>query len=90
MGGRGRTVESQPVELWMYDVSVSSMYGEPYQRPSMRRRGSVMRNSSLAPPGRSTVRTACPICFTMMLPPEKLVFCAECPWSVRPFEGLVM
>ena len=55
----------------MYDVSVSSMYGEPYHRPSMRRRGSVMRNCSFAPPGRSTVSTACPICFTMMLPPAQ-------------------
>lgn len=71
------TVDSQPEELWIYEVSASSMYGEPYQRPSIRRRGRVIRNSSLPPPSRSTVKMACPICLTMMLPPEKLVFWAE-------------
>lgn len=47
------------------------MYGEPYQSPSIRRRGSVIKNSSLSPSGKLTVRTACPICLTMILPPTR-------------------
>ena len=60
------------------------MYGEPYHRPSMRRRGKVMRYSSSCPSGRFTVSNACPICFTMIDPPLNDVFCPLWPVSYKP------
>jgi hypothetical protein len=67
-----------------------TMYGLPYQIPSMRRRGSVITYCSLWPDGSATVSTACPTCLTMMFPAEKEVFCALWPRSVRPWLGFEM
>lgn len=73
-GTRRRTVLNHPLELEIQLVSASSIYGLPYQSPSILSLGNVMIYSSLVPSGRSTVSEACPICFTMMEPPVE-VFC---------------
>ena len=49
------------------------MYGLPYHNPSILNLGNVIRYSSFSPEGRFTLRTACPICFTIMLPPAKSI-----------------
>lgn len=80
--GQSRTmVARKPVDDWMLLVSVSSMYGLPVTRPSIRSLGSVIRYCSFSPVGSSSSSVAWPFWRTMIEGNENDVFWPEAPTS---------
>lgn len=68
--GRVHTIDMNPVDEAIYDVSDSSIYGLPTSKPAITRRGSVTRYVSFSPEGRFTFRIAWPTCFTIHIIPS--------------------